>query len=116
MELIVIAAAVFLVFRLISRRAVVSDNAGIVGPVGWNPDTNWRVLRPLARAEMKRVLRHPAFIVGVILTPLILVLAATESENTWRSVSAGIALALVPLGWMTIIATNLVALRPKRIA
>lgn len=114
MELIVIAAAVFLVFRLISRRAVVSDNAGIVGPVGWNPDTNWRVLRPLARAEMKRVLRHPAFIVGVILTPLILVLAATESENTWRSVSAGIALALVPLGWMTIIATNLVALRPKR--
>ncbi len=114
MELMVIAAAVFLVFRLVIRRAVVSDNAGVVGPVGWNPDTNWRVVRPLARAEVRRVLRHPAFIAGVLLTPLILVLAATESENTWRSVSAGIALALVPLGWMTIIATNLVALRPKR--
>ncbi len=113
MELILIAAAVFLVVALINRHAVASDNAGIVGPVGWNSDTNWQVLRPLARADARRVLRHPAFIAGVLLTPLVL-LAATESENTWRGVSAGTALGLVPLGWLTIIATNLVTLRPKR--
>lgn len=115
MELLVIAAVGFLVFRRLNRRAVAVDSGAIVGPVGWSGDTNWRVARPLARADLRRVLCHPAFIAGVmILTPLILFLAATESENNWRNASAEIALALVPLGWLTIVATNLVALRPRR--
>ena len=113
MELLVIAAVVLLVFRGLSRRNATADGTGIIGPVGWSADTNWRVVRPLVRADVWRVLRHPAFIAGVLLTPLMLI-AATESETRWREVSAGTALALVPLGWMTIIATNLVALRPQR--
>ncbi len=108
-----IAAVVFLVFRGLSRRNAAADGAGMIGPIGWSADTNWRVVRPLACADVWRVLRHPAFIAGVLLTPLMLI-AATESETNWREVSAGTALALVPLGWMTIIATNLVALRPQR--
>jgi len=115
MELLVLAAVGFLVFRRLNRRAVAVDSGAIVGPVGWSGETNWRVARPLARADLRRVLCHPAFIAGVmILTPLMLFLAATESENNWRNASAAIALALVPLGWLTIVATNLVALRPRR--
>ena len=114
MELLVIAAVVFLVFRGLSRRsAAAADGTGIIGPVGWSADTNWRVVRPLVRADVWRLLRHPAFVTGVLLTPLMLI-AATESETNWRGVSAGIALGLVPLGWLTIVASNLVALRPKR--
>src|SRR5688572_21617478 len=84
-----------------------------MGPVGWGAGGNWLVVRPLARADLRRVLRHPAFLVGVLLTPLML-LPATEYATTWREASGGIALALVPLGWLTIIATNLVALRARR--
>lgn len=113
MEFIPIAAVVFLVIRLLSRRTVATDSGAIVGPVGWAAGTDWRVVGPLARADGRRLLRHPSFITGVILTPLML-LAATESENDWRGVSAAIALALVPLGWLTIVATNLLALRPRR--
>lgn len=113
MELLVIAAVLFLVIRLLNRRGVAVDNGAIVGPVGWSAGTHWHVAGPLARADARRVLRHPAFIAGVILTPPVLILA-TESENDWLGVSTGIALALVPMGWLTIVATNLVALRPQR--
>lgn len=113
MELIVIGAVLFLVLRRLSRRDVVADSAATVGPVGWSSDIDWRVVRPLGRADLKRVLRHPAFIAGVLMTPLML-MAATADKNDWRGISVDTALALVPLGWMTIIATNLVALRPKR--
>jgi len=89
------------------------DPASIVGPVASSPTTEWGVVVPLARAETRRVLLHPAFIVGVLLTPLMLV-AATSDPESWRAVSGGVALGLVPLGWMTIIASNLVALRPSR--
>jgi hypothetical protein len=73
---------------------------------GWSADMNWRV-------EMDRLLRHPAFIVGVLVTPLML-LAAVETETTGFRASTGLALGMVPLGWMTIIASNLIALRSRR--
>ncbi len=83
--------------------------------VGWVPDTNWRVVAPLARTDLRLVLRHPAFVVGALVTPLLMLFAApSESVSSWRQVSAGIALGLVPLGWLTIIAVNLVTLRPRR--
>src|SRR3972149_6460227 len=101
MELLVIAAVVFVVFRLLSRHAAAANTGAstgaLVGPVGWVAGTEGRVVGRLPRADTRRVLRHPAFIAGVILTPLMLV-AATESENNWLSVSGGTALALVPLG------------------
>lgn len=87
------------------------------GPVGWTTGTRWRTLVPLARAENQRLVRHPAFITGIALTPLML-WAATIVDHTsrehWRGLSPDVALALVPLGWFTIVATNLLALRPNR--
>ena len=110
MELLVIAAVLFLVFRALSRT---SDRVDGAQPVGWSPGTRWRVVAPLARSNLRLVLRHPAFVVGALVTPLML-FAATERAPSWRYASAGIALGLVPLGWSTIIAVNLVALRPQR--
>jgi hypothetical protein len=87
------------------------------GPVGWTTGTRWRTLIPLTCAENRRLVRHPAFITGIVLTPLML-WAATIADHTsrelWRGLSSGLALALVPLGWFTIVATNLLALRPNR--
>ena len=83
------------------------------GPVGWTGTTRWGSVLPLARAENRRFLRHLAFVTGVVLTP-VMMLASVSAEEHWRDLSTGIALALVPLGWMTIIATNLLTLRPQR--
>lgn len=85
-----------------------------VGPVGWAGGARWAVARPLARAETRRLLRHPAFVVGVLLTPLMLAGATLTDETSWWQISPAVALALVPLGWATIIATNLLALQPRR--
>jgi hypothetical protein len=118
MPLIAIAVVVFLVARRFSparsrARAGSPDVLAEVGPLGWAAGTNWHVVRPLARADARRVLRHPAFVAGVLVTPLMLV-AASSSDDTWRRLSGAIALALVPLGWLTIVAVNLLALRPRR--
>jgi len=107
-----VVVVAFVASRL-NRRSGRSGVAVETGPVGWVAGVDWRVVRPLARADLRRVLRHPAFLVGVLLTPLML-LPATEFASSWLDASGGIALALVPLGWSTIIATNLVALRPRR--
>lgn len=113
MEIIIIVAVVaFFMWRSKKRRASIAAPPEL-GAVGWTPGTEWRVLRPLARVEAWRLLRHPAFVIGVLITPLMF-FAATESESQWLRVSTRMALALVPLGWMTIIAANLLALRPRR--
>lgn len=113
MELIVLAAVFAFAAWKLRRPTGALDPASLVGPVASSPTTDWGVLAPLARAETKQVLLHPASIAGVLLTPIVL-LAATSEAGTWREVSGGVALGLVPLGWMTIIATNLVAQRPRR--
>lgn len=110
---IVLVVAVGLALFLVRRfRAPVAAPAE-VGAVGWAPGARWAVARPLARVEAGRLLRHPAFVVGVVLTPLMLA-AATGSESSWWRIGPSVALALVPLGWATIIAANLLALQPRR--
>ena len=88
------------------------------GPVGWVNGTRWRTLAPLARAENRRLVRHPAFLTGAALTPLMMWAAMMSDEvpagDPWRTVSPAIALTLVPLGWFTIVAVNLLVLRPAR--
>lgn len=110
--LALVALFAFLVWRSNKRRGVRPEPAEI-GAVGWTPATDWKPVAPLARAEARRLLRHPAFLVGVALTPLMM-WGATDGHATWWKVSPYIALALVPLGWMTIVAVNMLALQPRR--
>lgn len=114
--LILVALGVWWVVRSVHHRRT-SDVAPERGPVGWTPGTRWRALVPLAGAENRRLIRHPAFVTGVVLTPLMM-WAATIADHTgrqhWLWLSTGVALALVPLGWFSIVAANLLALRPNR--
>ena len=112
MELILIVGVIWLVTYLRRRRngpVLVSE----IGPVGWVDDTRWAVARPLARADGRRFVRHPAFLVGVAMSPLMLI-AALGTEISWRSISAGVALACVPLGWATIIGAHLLGTQARR--
>ena len=110
MIFLIIGVVLYFAFRGLRRRA---DEVVGTPSVGWAPETNWRVVAPLARTNVRLVLRHPAFVAGALFTPLML-FASTESANSWRYASTGIALGLVPLGWLTIVAVNLVTLRPQR--
>lgn len=110
--LVAVIAAVAIRALLRRRRGDVVD-AAEVGALGWVAGANWGVVRPLARADAGRLLRHPAFLAGVVLTPLMLH-AAMEGDPRWWERSPSMALAMVPLGWLTIVATNLMALGPRR--
>lgn len=110
MELLIIGLVVYLIFKGLSRRGPRVDSAQ---QVGWASGTNWRVVAPLARTNARLVLRHPAFVAGAVVTSVML-FAAAESVSSWRYASTSVALSLVPLGWMTIVAVNLVTLRPRR--
>jgi hypothetical protein len=116
-ELLVVAVIVAVLWRLLRRRTPSAPPAEI-GPVGWCDGANWRVLPALARAGTRAVLRHPAFLAGVALTPLMFWAATANtafgSAPDWRDISLAIALALVPLAWLAIVAVNLIALRPRR--
>ncbi|MEA3214328.1 MAG: hypothetical protein QOJ19_484, partial [Acidimicrobiia bacterium] len=121
MELVVVAAIAAVLWKVLRRRTHPRQPAsavGAVGAVGWCDGTNWAVVPPLARADLRAVLRHPAFVAGAVLTPVMLLAAtndaATGPSATWREISSQIALALVPFAWLTIVAVNLVALRPRR--
>ena len=116
MELIVAAAVVYLLYRRFRQRDASPAPKGMLGPVGWSSSTNWATTVPLAWAETKRLLVHPAFLAGVAFTPFVLALATVgQYEPTWLNATTGTALGLVPLGWLTIVAANLVALRPQRL-
>ena len=90
MIFLVVGVVLYFAFRGLRDRVVGAPT------VGWAPDTNWRVVAPLARTNVRLVLRHPAFVAGALFTPLML-FASTESANSWRYASTGIALGLVPL-------------------
>jgi hypothetical protein len=113
-ELILIFVVAGLVMLWRRRRGHVMRSSE-VGAVGWVPGTNWRVLRPLARAEMRQLVRHPAFLIGIAMTPL-MGLASTSEEAVWAGLSPAISLSLVPLAWTVIVAANLLVLRPRRTA
>lgn len=70
------------------------------------------VVRALTRLEARRFLRHPAFLVGVFLSVLLIRTAASGSILT--DADGDVALGLVPLAWATMVATNLTALRGRR--
>lgn len=118
MELLVVAALAGIVWLGLRRRRTPTAPPAEVGPVGWCTGTNWRALPPLARAGTRSLLRHPAFLVGAALTPLMFWAATANtafgSAPDWLDISLAIALALVPLAWLTIVAVNLIALRPRR--
>lgn len=118
MELLVVAVTAAIAWLALRRRRTPTARPAEVGPVGWCPGTDWRAVPPLARAETRALLRHPAFLVGTGLTPLMFWAATADtafgSAPDWLDISLAIALALVPLAWLTIVAVDLVALRPRR--
>lgn len=113
MEIVILLVVVFAAVRFLNRGKRQSEPRPEVGPLGWVDDTRWATARPLARVETRRFLRHPAFISGVVITPWMLSMANSDVDS-WRDASGSIALALVPLGWLTIVAAHLLATRPSR--
>ena len=71
-----------------------------------------RVVRALARVEARRLLRHPSFLIGTALT--VLLIDAAAYTNILPEVDSAAVIALVLMGWATLIATNLAALRSRR--
>ena len=112
MELVLLLLVVALILWWRRRHAVPVVPVDL-GPLPWVEGVDWRVVRPLMRAEARFFLRHPAFLIGVLATPLMLV-AATSDESSWHRLAPGIALAIVPLGWATIVTTTLLTLRARR--
>ncbi|HVE94640.1 MAG TPA: hypothetical protein VNB24_06940, partial [Acidimicrobiales bacterium] len=113
MEVILLLVVVLGLVRFFGRGKQSSEPRPEVGPLGWVDGTKWATARPLARVETRRFIRHPAFISGIVITPWMLTLA-TFDVDSWRDASGSIALALVPLGWLTIVATHLLTTRPSR--
>lgn len=113
MFLVVVAAAIALLV-FVSKRSRGERIQPEVGPVGWVNGMSWGAVRPLARIEIRRLLLHPAFVFGVLTFPLIAVASIRESTDEWLDISTGLALGLVPLGWFSIIAANLLASRSIR--
>jgi hypothetical protein len=74
------------------------------------PATAWA----LAGTEGRRLLRHPAFLAGVVVTVLLVLLVGGDPDPDWTGWSINIVLVFAPLGWFTIVATNLMALRDRR--
>ncbi len=70
------------------------------------------VVRALAGREAIRLLRHPSFVVGVVLTALLIDSAAYTNILPEADGAAVVAMAI--LGWATLIATNLATLRARR--
>src|SRR3954464_8780800 len=116
MEVIPIAvvAGLFLLWRRQKRHVA---PAADVGALPWVEGMNWNVVRPLMRAESRHLLKHPAFLVGIAITPLIMLLSTSNDQEwdaIWLRSSPAIALGLVSPGWTIIVATNLLALRARR--
>ena len=70
------------------------------------------VVRALAGREARRVLRHPSFLIGVGLTALLI--DSAGYTNILPEVDGSAVVAMAILGWATLIATNLAALRSRR--
>jgi hypothetical protein len=75
-------------------------------------------LRPLARVEATKLIRHPAFLVGVgfVLVGIAMFVRAilSRSGTTWNDDGWTVAVAVGVLAIMTMVAANLAALRDRR--
>lgn len=69
-------------------------------------------LTALAGFEARRLLRHPGLVVGVL--PAVLLIRTAAGGSFLGDADGDVALALVPLAWATMVATNLAALRTRR--
>lgn len=90
------------------------DTTGNGVPAADPPASPGRTAIALARFEGKKLLRHPAFLVGMALTPWLFLMATSDTDETWLAFEVAIVLGLVPLGWLTMVAANLGALRSRR--
>ena len=106
----VIAAVLLLVLVAARPRAVrrvdglLTDDRGTIA---------WRVARSLVRVDARRLLKHPATLTGIALTPLMF-WAAIGPGSTWWQADFDLALALVPFGWASILAAGYVSFWPQR--
>jgi hypothetical protein len=81
--------------------------------------TNTRApLRPLARVEAEKLIRHPAFLVGVgfVLVGIAMFVRAilSSSGSTWNEDGWTVGVAVAVLAILTMVAANLAALRDRR--
>lgn len=83
-------------------------------PPAGRPADPLRSAIALARFESRKLLRHPAFLIGVVLTPWMLLAATSDTGGTWLHYDIAMILGLVPLAWLTMVAANLGALRSRR--
>ena len=80
-----------------------------------DPAPSWPAARALGWVEGRRLVTHPAFVFGMVITPLMLWAArSSEAERELWHVQFGMVLALAPLGWMAIVAADLSTLRARR--
>lgn len=104
----------------VSRRAVTADlpptvaGADASGVGSGRGSVDWRAATTLASGESRRLLRHPAFLAGLLLTLLALKFTNGPGPHHLHWWGPDLVLRLVPLGWFTIVAANLAALRPRR--
>ena len=74
------------------------------------------VLRPLAGREALRLTRHPAVVVGYLLTSIAIVILNEGGSRVLHREAVVVALAAFPLAGLTLVATNLATLRSTRFA
>lgn len=104
----------------VSRGAAASDlspsiaGADASGFGDGRGSVDWASATDLARGESRRLLHHPAFLAGLVLTLLALTLTNGPGPHQLHVWGPDLTLRLVPLGWFTILAANLAALRARR--
>lgn len=114
MELIWISLLAIGGFVLFNRRDRRKERRGQLFLTPEPPQApRWRTAVAVGRFEARKLLRHPAFVFGMVISPLALMGTLAGETAAWV-ISAGLVIGLVPLGWMAIVATNLATLRSRR--
>lgn len=74
-----------------------------------------RAVVRLAVTEARLLVIHPAFVTGVVIAAFLAWLTGPDGvDDSWHSRSILTPLLVAPLGWLTIVAAHLNALRPRR--